>query len=127
MAVLRADEGRRSGPPGIRLRGGMSMLRYGITPVTNVTTPADRGTWDELLAADPRALVTQTPAWLDCLCEVPGYTDATRLYELPGGRRLVLPLARRIGAGGLATQASLPDSWGFGGPGVDGAPRAVGG
>ena len=80
-----------------------------------VTTPADRQTWRDVLATDPHALVTQTPAWLDCLCDVGGYADASRLYELPDGRRLVLPLARRVGAGGIATQASLPQSWGFGG------------
>jgi hypothetical protein len=89
-----------------------------------VTTPADRGVWEDVLAADPHALVTQTPAWLDCLCEVGGYADASRLYELPDGRRLVVPLARRVGRGGLATRASLPDSWGFGGAVVEGALRA---
>ncbi len=80
-----------------------------------VTTPADREVWQEVLAADPLGLVTQSPAWLDCLCETAGYTDASRLYELPDGRRLVLPLARRAG-----TQASLPNGWGFGGPLAEG-------
>jgi lipid II:glycine glycyltransferase (peptidoglycan interpeptide bridge formation enzyme) len=85
-----------------------------------VTTPADRQSWEQVLASDPRALVTQTPAWLDCLCDVGGYADASRLYELADGRRLVLPLARRVGAGGIASQASLPESWGFGGPVAEG-------
>jgi Acetyltransferase (GNAT) domain len=88
-----------------------------------VTTPADRQIWAEVLAADPQALVTQTPAWLDCLCDVGGYADASRLYELPDGRRLVLPLARRVTAGGISTQASLPESWGFGGPVAEGGVR----
>ena len=83
-----------------------------------VTTPADRGIWQEVLSADPHALVTQTPTWLDCVCEVGSYVDASRLYELADGRRLVLPLVRR----GL-TQASMPDSWGFGGPVVEGGLR----
>jgi lipid II:glycine glycyltransferase (peptidoglycan interpeptide bridge formation enzyme) len=83
-----------------------------------VTTPADRGVWKEVLAADPHALVTQTPAWLDCLCEVGGYADASRLYELADGRRLIVPLARK-----RTRQASLPASWGFGGPIVEGALR----
>jgi hypothetical protein len=88
-----------------------------------VTTPADRPIWEEVLTADPHALVTQTPAWLDCLCDVGGYADASRLYELPDGRRLVLPLARRVGTGGIATQASLPESWGFGGLVAEGGLR----
>ena len=83
----------------------------------SVTTPADRGVWEEVLAADPRALVTQSPVWLDCLCQVGGYVDASRLYELADGRRLVVPLARKPG---FFRQASLPESWGFGGALVEG-------
>ena len=95
----------------------------GAAPHVAVTTPADRGIWAEVLAADPQALVTQSPAWLDCLCEVGGYADASRLYELSDGRRLVVPLARRVGVRGLVTQASMPASWGFGGPVVEGPLR----
>jgi hypothetical protein len=80
-----------------------------------VTTPADRKVWAEVLAADPQALVTQTPAWTEVVCDIGGYADASRLYELPDGRRLVLPMVRRGPA-----QASLPDGWGFGGPVVEG-------
>lgn len=61
-----------------------------------------------LLAADPDALATQTPAWMRAL-EASGWRDATRNYDLPGGP-LVLPLARRRGI-----VASMPEAWGMGG------------
>jgi hypothetical protein len=81
-----------------------------------VTTPAPRDAWDEIAAQDPDALVTQTPAWTDCVCGVSGMRDVSRLYDFGGGRRLVLPLVR---AGGrparAAREASLGPAWGFGG------------
>jgi hypothetical protein len=88
-----------------------------------VSTPADRDAWQQVAGADSRALVTQTPAWFDCVCAIGGYVDASRLYEGPDGRRIVLPLARRRFAG-LTMQASLPSSWGFGGLIADGGPTA---
>src|SRR5919199_995105 len=82
----------------------------------HVTSPAPRKVWQEVLKADAQALVFQTPAWLDCICALGGYEDASRLYETPGGRRLVLPLVRRTGLPeALTTQASLPLGWGIGG------------
>jgi len=72
--------------------------------------------WDEVLASAPGALPTQTPTWLQCVCAVDGYEDASRLYETPDGRRLVLPLVRRRVLGrALSTEASLPIGWGPGG------------
>jgi hypothetical protein len=86
------------------------------TNAFQVTSPAPRRIWEELLATDPQALITQTPAWLDALCAAGGYADASRLYELPGGRQLVLPLARRRGLpSALALTTSLPHGWGMGG------------
>jgi hypothetical protein len=68
------------------------------------------------VAADPNALVSQTPAWTDLVCSVDGYADASRLYELPSGRRLVLPMVRDGGLPpALAPEASLPLCWGTGG------------
>ena len=82
----------------------------------HVTSPAPREVWQEVLKADVQALVCQTPAWLDCICALGGYEDASRLYETPGGRRLVLPIVRRTGLPeALTTQASLPLGWGIGG------------
>jgi hypothetical protein len=81
-----------------------------------VVTPAPRDEWLSLIQSSPDALPTQTPAWLDCLCSVAGYEDASRLYETKDGRKFVLPLARRrFLPGRLTTLASLPSSWGMGG------------
>lgn len=81
-----------------------------------VRSPAPREVWDEVLRESPEALIFQTPAWLDCICATGGYEDASRLYELAGGRHLVLPLVRRKNVfRRLATEASLPYTWGCGG------------
>jgi hypothetical protein len=96
-----------------------------VALTASVTSPAPRDLWEQTLAADPTALVFQTPAWLDCLCEYGGYQDASRLYELPSGRRLVLPMVRRRGGRGvLAIDASFPASWGVGGVIASGTVRA---
>jgi hypothetical protein len=74
-----------------------------------VTTPAPRDVWAEILAEDPHSLVTQSPGWLDGRRGPGFYQDASRLYRLRDGRRLVLPLVRRRGLGGgrLALQSSF--------------------
>jgi CelD/BcsL family acetyltransferase involved in cellulose biosynthesis len=74
--------------------------------------PAARGAWDDALATDAAAVVSQTPAWLDCVCAVGRQVDATRAYRAPDGRRLVLPLAARPA---LAVESSMPFGWGVGG------------
>ena len=82
-----------------------------------VSSPAPREAWLALLRSSAEALAFQTPTWLDCICEVGGYADASRLYELAGGRFLVLPMVRRVGwPGPLTIEASLPFVWGPGGP-----------
>lgn len=78
--------------------------------------------WAELAGSDPDALVTQSREWLECVCAVTGARDVSRVYELDGGRRLLLPLVRR-GAGRLAVESSMPHAWGFGGL-LGGAPSA---
>jgi hypothetical protein len=86
-------------------------------PGLRVTSPAPRGAWRELLAADADGLVTQSPEWLDALCAGGSYEDASRLYETDRGTRLVLPMVRRRGPWpfGLAPLASMPHAWGMGG------------
>jgi hypothetical protein len=81
-----------------------------------VTSPAPRDVWEAALTRDPDALVSQTPAWVDC-ARAFGYTDASRLYELPRGARFVLPMVRRSGPWPpeLAPRASMPFAWGMGG------------
>ena len=80
--------------------------------VVNVASPAPRSTWREVLAADTDALVTQSPEWLDCLVEMTGWRNATRLYEMADGSRLVMPA---VSAAFSAIESSLPNGWGFGG------------
>lgn len=75
-----------------------------------VISPAPRDQWEAVLASDPDSLVCHTPAWLDFVCRAGGYDDASRLYELPGARRLIVPMVRRRGL-----EASFPPSWGMGG------------
>jgi hypothetical protein len=77
-----------------------------------------------VLAADPDALPAQTPEWTDCIVGYGGFEDASRLYELPGGRRLVLPMLRRTGRPHLlASEASTPSGWNFGGVAAPGGVR----
>jgi hypothetical protein len=84
--------------------------------VLRVSIPAPRDVWEATLASYPNALVSQSPVWTDFLCTAAGYQDVSRLYELPGGRQLVLPMVRRRRPfGGLAQEASMPPAWGIGG------------
>lgn len=81
-----------------------------------VTAPAPRAPWQRLVDADPEAVPSQTPDWLDCICRAGTYTDVSRLYTMPDGRQLVLPLVRRAHRPSrLATEASQPVGWGTGG------------
>ncbi|WP_432483314.1 GNAT family N-acetyltransferase [Kineococcus esterisolvens] len=59
-------------------------------------------------------MVTQTPRWLRCLESATSWRDSGRLYEVPGGRFLVLPMASR-GSGPFRISASWPHGWGYGG------------
>jgi hypothetical protein len=81
-----------------------------------VTSPAPRDVWDATLQRDPEALVSQSPAWVDCMLKF-GYEDASRLYETSQGGHVVLPMVRRSGSwpGVLAPQHSFPPAWGMGG------------
>jgi GNAT acetyltransferase-like protein len=83
-----------------------------------MTSPAPLDIWRDVLASDPFALVSQSPEWLAAQCALGRYTDASVLYEREDGRRLVLPMARRRGAGAgrVAFRSSFGDGWGMGGP-----------
>ena len=68
--------------------------------------------------------MTQTPAWMDAVCMSGHWIDATRAYEVDG-RRIVVPLARRVPTfSALTVHASPPTGWGFGGLIADGGVRA---
>jgi Acetyltransferase (GNAT) domain len=84
--------------------------------MVRVTSPAPSEVWAEAARSDPAAMPFHTPAWRDCVVSGAGWRDASRLYELPGGRQLILMLASRRGAGGmLPVAASWPSGWGAGG------------
>jgi Acetyltransferase (GNAT) domain len=78
-------------------------------------SPAPREVWREVYNADPNALPYQAPEWVDLLCSLRRYEDASRLYELPGGRLAVLPMVRSRLIGVSAREASFPPAWGMGG------------
>lgn len=83
--------------------------------ITGVTSPAPRDVWDELLESSEDSLISQTPEWIDAICGTGDYQDASRLYELSGNRRIVLPMVRRNHALGLMSyESSLPHGWGTG-------------
>jgi hypothetical protein len=83
---------------------------------SRVVSPAPRDVWEAVLAESADASIYQTPGWLDCVCAAGGYEDASRLYETAGGRRLVVPMARRRGLPRLLElEASLPARWGYAG------------
>lgn len=93
-----------------------------MTPTT--TARASRETWQEVFAADPDAVATQSPEWLDAL-GTRGLVDASRLHVLPDGRRVVLPLAARRRAGLTLSEESWPYGWGYGGALVEGGDLSV--
>lgn len=81
-----------------------------------VTCPAPREVWHELLQQDSEVLPLQSPEWIDCICTLAGYKDASRLYEFSDGQQLVMPAVKRKGFPEfVSVQASLPDGWGWGG------------
>jgi hypothetical protein len=81
-----------------------------------VTSPVPTEVWHAVASADPCVTPFQLPAWRDSVCYGGDWEDASRLYELPGGRQLVLMLARRPGRPRrLALEASWPSGWGSGG------------
>ena len=97
-------------------RSGATVAQAGV----RVTSPAPREAWRAVFAADPEAMPTQSPEWSDCLCTARRYTDASRLYELPDGRRLVLPLAALRRGGVTIVEQGWPHGWGYGGLLVEG-------
>jgi hypothetical protein len=81
-----------------------------------VISPAPRDAWRSVIADDSAALPEHAPEWVDALCRIGPYEDASRFYSLSDGRRFVLPLVRRTGVAGLGGWLlSYPASWGMGG------------
>jgi hypothetical protein len=96
--------------------GTVTQRRLPSTPLPfSVVSPAPRDVWDRLIASDPNSLPSQTGRWLDAICAVTGFEDASRMYQAADGRLLVLPLVRRRAFGVPLVEASLPYGWGPGG------------
>lgn len=85
--------------------------------------PVPRDIWRSVLAADPDAMPSQSPEWIDAACADGFWQDASRLYVSETGRRIVLPLVR-LGPAPLASLASPPRGWGYGGLIADGGVSA---
>lgn len=80
-----------------------------------VTSPAPREVWQRVADTDPGAFPTQLPQWFDSLRAARGHQDASRLYLMPDGRELVLPMAGRVWGGLRVAEESWPYGWGYGG------------
>jgi hypothetical protein len=81
-----------------------------------VISPAPRDAWRSVIADDSAALPEHAPEWLDALCRVGPYADASRLYTFSDDQRFVLPLVKRTGVvGGGGWLLSYPAGWGMGG------------
>ena len=79
-----------------------------------VTTPVPTDVWTTVASTDPSTLPFHTGlAGLRLLGQ--RVAGRERLYELPGGRQLVLIMARRGSPSRLAVKASWPPGWGSGG------------
>ena len=86
-------------------------------PAPTARSPVERSAWLAALESSSEALAFHTPDWIDCICESDRYSDASRLYDFGDGRELIVPLVRRrTSPNRLASAASLPYGWGFGGP-----------
>jgi hypothetical protein len=80
--------------------------------------------WSEVLADDPGATIYQTPAWFEATKAASGAKDVSRLYVLEDGRRLVLPMLRRVPVPGVVLDDSYPGTYGAGGLLASGGLRA---
>ena len=81
-----------------------------------VVCPAPRDIWREVYWQDPDSLATQSPEWVDTVCQVTNGEDASRLYCFKNGKRIILPLVRnKTLLGAVATLSSFRNSWGIGG------------
>lgn len=78
------------------------------------TGPATREKWEAVIRTDPNVSIRHTPIWADCICRSEGLEDATRAYESPDGRFIVLPLVRhRRLPVRLTPESSWPGGWGL--------------
>ena len=85
--------------------------------ILEVTSPAPRGRWNELVNRFERALPEHVPEWTDAMCASGRFADVSRHYRFESGVEAVLPLVARQGLVGIGGWAhSYPPAWGIGGP-----------
>jgi hypothetical protein len=93
-----------------RPRGSAPRLLRDYHPAVqtlSVSSPVPLDAWREVVAADPGSMINQTPQWAAAVRSVrPDLADASRLYVLPDGRQLLLPLMRRSPMPGLVLESS---------------------
>jgi CelD/BcsL family acetyltransferase involved in cellulose biosynthesis len=71
-----------------------------------------RPAWRDILENNPGTALSKTPEWLDCICACDRFTDASLLFRLEDGQRVLLP---RVGVRGLpGVFASPPMHWNLG-------------
>jgi hypothetical protein len=71
-----------------------------------------RQAWRELVEQNPGVALSKTPEWLDCIQGCTRFTDASLLFRIEDGRRVLLPRLRSPALPGLF--ASPPDNWNLG-------------
>lgn len=85
--------------------------------IVEVTTPAPRDRWRELVEGSDSALPEHAPGWTDAMCATGRYADVSRHYSFADGSEALLPLVSRRGLAGVGGWAgSYPAAWGIGGP-----------
>jgi len=104
----RADRIRRSEPH--RTLGSMEQAA-----LSQVVSPVPTDIWNEVLTADPGATAQQTPEYATAVRQGTGGRDASRLYVLEDGRRLVLPLVGSMPLPGLRFESGFPAGYGHAG------------
>lgn len=100
-----------AGEPGT---SGECTAPAGFAEPYSVTSPAPPHRWRDLVAANPDALITQTPEWMASIVSVGRWRDQSRFYELASGRQLLVPLVG-LGRGPATILKSLPAGCGYGG------------
>src|SRR5919201_473851 len=100
----------------MRGRMGTETMTAGAERGTaRVLRPAPRRAWLAVFKTSEEATVYQRPEWLEACCACSDFEDASRIYQTPEGRPIVVPMVRRKAARPLAIARSMPDGWGFGG------------
>ena len=96
------------------MSGSTTRTRVVAESEVAVVSPAPRAAWEAVLDTDPGATALQTPEYFAAVLSGTGGRDASRLYHLPEGRQLVLPLVQQRALPGLPLLADFPGGFGHG-------------